>query len=232
MSEEKISIDQYGRRHWNVEAYAEEAKDRKSKGKHRSSHLSGAAVINDEKSSSSYIKHRDTLLKESLGAVKTYNLISPAASATTGRRFGFFCPVCTLSFRDNLALIDHFNSPQHVAKANAISREAAAKNKKEGVEQEEESVLEGGIRRATLNEVIATLESLVQKHIKNRNSTPETIQFSDRVKKRQEFEEKMLETRRRKRAKMKLKSQKAENQQEESNMAAMMGFSDFGSGKK
>ncbi|EGW33404.1 uncharacterized protein SPAPADRAFT_60764, partial [Spathaspora passalidarum NRRL Y-27907] len=152
---EKQSTDQYGRRKWNVELYEEEAKTKKETTS-SSVQLSKQSIIQSETSSSEYIKHRNKLLQDSINAVKQFNLINPEVDVSksfgANKRFGFFCPICDLSFRDNLALVDHLNSPQHVRKANEASR----KLRKEG-DQEESGELEGGIQRANLSEVISTI---------------------------------------------------------------------------
>ena len=74
------------------------------------------------------------------------------------KRFGFFCPICDVSFRDNLLLIDHLNSPQHVSKAKLMNL---------GIDNNsaEQELLENGIRRASLQEVVLTMERLIAKSI-------------------------------------------------------------------
>ncbi|KAK6455825.1 U4/U6.U5 snRNP associated protein [Scheffersomyces xylosifermentans] len=245
--EEKISVDQYGRRFWNVDAYAKEAKSKTKRDDSKQVNLSSSTFIKDGNSSASYLNHRENLLKESLNAVKTYNLINPSASSTSSfgnnKRFGFFCPICNLSFRDNLSLVDHINSPQHVGRANELSRKL--RNKRVSAEGDQESQaeteeLEGGIRRATLEEVVATIEGLVQKQIRERNQekTGDGTSFKERVLRRQQFEEKKIAKRKERqnlkaKAKAKAKTDNESNvEEQEGSMAAMMGFSGFNSTKK
>ncbi|KAK6461817.1 U4/U6.U5 snRNP associated protein [Scheffersomyces coipomensis] len=249
--EEKKSIDQYGRRTWNVELYEKEAKTSKKPQKTTTGSIIPTSVINDDKSSSDYIKHRNTLLNDSLNAVKVHNLIDPSISSSTSmagknKRFGFFCPICNLSYRDNLALIDHFNSLQHVRNANELSkaRKKANKSGKEGVdgeddeeEEEEPEELEGGIRRATTKEVIATIEALVQKSIrlKGQDNKSNQLSFLQRVEKRKQFDQK----RREKRREQRLRSKSSKNNdtlidQDHHSMEieSLMGINSFGSSKK
>ncbi|RLV96091.1 hypothetical protein JA1_000537 [Spathaspora sp. JA1] len=229
MSDDKQTTDQYGRRKWNVEIYEQEAKSKKKQTP--PTQLSDQTLIHNESSSSDYLKHRNKLLQDSINAVKQFNLINPDVDSSksygANKRFGFFCPICDLSFRDNLALIDHLNSPQHVHKANEASR----KLRKEGKEEEEGELLEGGIRKADISEVISTIEQLVTKSLRDKSeSSSGGLTFVERVEKRRKFEQDKLEQRQQKRQRKKQKLQQAK--QDESNpVASIMGFSDFGSKK-
>lgn len=215
---DKISVDQYGRRSWNVDAYEKEAKTKKVD--KEDVDISKALAIKDNTSSNSLVAHRNNLLESLLSAVKTYNIINPAnAGGSYGRekRFGFFCPICSLSFRDNLALIDHLNSPQHVAKANQLSNNL----------ESEQGELDGGIRRASLQQVIATIELLVEKLIRQKTKTSEGLTFQERVAKRIRFEDEKREKRKQKRRKKDTVEVK-----DDSEMASLLGISGFGSTKK
>lgn len=100
-------------------------------------------------------------------------------------RFGFVCPVCDLSFRDNLALIDHFNSPQHVSKVFQQNRSA---------EEPHTELLDGGIRRATLKEVVTVMESLVAKRLNEKSLQPEDgPSFAERVEMRKSLKKRKEE---------------------------------------
>lgn len=215
---EKVTIDQYGRKSWNVEAYANDSKKPK-----KSDPL---ALPNNDKLS--YLQQREKLLKDLLAAVKTYNLINPLnslASHGNNKRFGFFCPLCNVSFRDNLALIEHLNTPQHVAKVST----------NDGKDEELEK-LDGGISRASTQQVIATINSLVATLIRNKSQQgSENISFRERVARREKFEEKKR-MRRRERRKMVKGSNKADeivdtDDEGSKPMTEMMGFSGFGSTK-
>ncbi|ODV79749.1 uncharacterized protein CANTADRAFT_5465 [Suhomyces tanzawaensis NRRL Y-17324] len=213
MSDDKISVDQYGRRSWNVEAYAKESKQGKRALKEDTQHANF-----DSSSSQLYIEHRDELLKKLLSAVKTYNIINPLNSGTSfgnNKRFGFFCPICNVSFRDNMALIDHFNSPQHVGKLSSIGLDGDLNGE----------LLEGGIRRASLADVVKMVELLVAKLVKSKTQ-PEELSFKQRVERRRLFEEKKREK------KQQRKARKINPEQQDDPMASMMGFSGFGTTKK
>ena len=250
--QEKTTIDQYGRKKWNIELYAQEARDKKRK---RGNDDDEVEFKLRDDSSQAYVKHRDELLKTSLNAVKTYNLINPdkAELSVFGsrKRFGFFCPICDLSFRDNLALIDHFNSPQHANKV--ILKQAGENNNTIGDENGDgesailklhQEMLDSGVRRATLNEVVATMEKLIQQSVVAKSKdVPNKAPFAERVKRRREFEEKKRLRLSEKR--ILRKHQRRERRQREEELARvrcsttadtemnqMMGFSTFGSTKR
>ena len=164
-SPSKKSIDQYGRQTWNVDLYAQEAREKK---KNTETAPSQYIIDKDTDDSKTHIKQRNTLLEQSLNAVQKFNLINPDKTTTSTfgakKRFGFVCPVCDLSFRDNLALIDHFNSPQHVSKV--------FQQNKSTEDSSQTELLDGGIRRATLKEVVTMMESLVDKRLKEKSLQP------------------------------------------------------------
>lgn len=228
---DKKSIDQYGRQTWNIDAYAEEARHRRRNIAQDTTpfHYIVDKNVDDSKT---HIKQRNTLLEESLNAVQKFNLINPekASTLTFGakKRFGFVCPVCDLSFRDNLALIDHFNSPQHVSKVFQQNRSA---------EEPHTELLDGGIRRATLKEVVTVMESLVAKRLNEKSLQPEDgPSFAERVEMRKKFEE---EKKRKRSEKRKLqqnrKKRKIEREPNDKtvdfDVNEVMGFTEFGSSK-
>lgn len=209
-------MDQYGRKAWNVEAYANDAKRPKKE--------VPVDIANDKLS---YLQQREKLLKDLLAAVKTYNLINPLNSQTShgnNKRFGFFCPLCNVSFRDNLALVDHFNTPQHVAKVSANDKN-----------DEDLEKLDGGISRASAQQVIAMLNSLVASLIRKKSQGADNATFRERVERRERFEEKKRQKRRERRKRRVREDNEVENgdDNEDDNdpMAEMMGFSGFGSTK-
>lgn len=218
---DKVSTDQYGRKTWDVEAYAEEAR----KGKHKKDVPSDKAVASVKNiTSQNYHEHRANLLDESVLAVSKHTLISADSNTSTtfgkNKRFGFFCPVCDLSFRDTLALVDHFNSPQHVKNARKVAQQL-------GVSELGDDV--GEVRRATAEEVAQTIESLVQHLLRAKASQSGADSLQVRILKRQEFEAKKLASRRERRKRQKAKREDAV--EENSEVAAMMGFHGFGSTK-
>ena len=222
----KISIDQYGRKTWNVDAYAKEAKSKSSKKAISSTPNLSNSTINTDKPLS-YLTHRDKLLNELLTAVNQHTIINPLNTASYGKnkKFGFFCLVCDLSFRDNLALIDHINSPLHVQRSQSLV------TKHDG---EDTEILDGNVRRATVDEVRLTLESLIAKLTQDKNSGNNKTNIKERIARRQEFEKNQQAKRKEKRLKSKQNKIAQKNKTDEGNndISSMMGFGDFGSTKK
>lgn len=228
----KITTDQYGRKKWNLEAYAGEAKSKK---KQSGPEPNLTNQIQDDSSSLEHVKQRNKLLDQLLNQVKEYNLITPQSSIITttfgrNKRFGFFCPICDISFRDNLLLVDHLNSPQHMNRLNQ------ANSSKDGSTLNEE-LLEGGIRRASLQEVVTTMERLIAKSIRDKNNVENNLSgltFEERVARRKQFEDKKKQKRiERKNIQKQRKKQKREdtNSTLNDNINSLMGFGSFGSTK-
>ncbi|SGZ58741.1 CIC11C00000003212 [Sungouiella intermedia] len=203
---DKVSTDQYGRKTWDVEAYAEEARRGKSK---KDAPSDKAVELVKNLNGQNYLDHRAYLLDESVLAVGKHTLISADSntSSTFGKnkRFGFFCPVCDLSFRDTLALVDHFNSAQHQLGTPDLGEDV------------------GEVKRASAEEVAKTIENLVQQLLR-----AQAVKGADslqvRIVKRQEFEAKKLAARKERRKRQKTKKNVRENAEDEVNseMAAMM----------
>ncbi|CAH2350744.1 23 kDa U4/U6.U5 small nuclear ribonucleoprotein component [[Candida] railenensis] len=218
MSEpDKITTDQYGRKQWNLEEYAKDAKKKK---KAPVKDTSKDYSVSD---STSYVSHRDNLLKESVESVKQHTLLNPAAisgsdGSTRNKVFGFFCPVCELSFRDNMALIDHLNSPQHIEK----------------VKGSFDGELNAGVRRATFEEVKEMLDYLVAQENK---SLEVQESFRERVRKREEFDKERIKRRgerrltKRRRRNMEKEMRNADVE-DDGDFQKMMGFNGFGSTKR
>lgn len=221
----RVSIDQYGRKTWNVDAYAKEAKNRSSKESSSSTPNANTSFITTDKPSS-YLTHRDKLLNDLLSSVNQHTIINPLNTSSYGKnkRFGFFCLICDLSFRDNLALIDHINSPQHVQ----MSRSLSGKQDREEVE-----ILDGGVRRATLDEVRVTLEALITKLKREKDSGDNGTDIKERITRRQAFEKHQQAKRREKRLRAtQNKKERKEGDDDSNGLTSMMGFGGFGSTKK
>lgn len=224
MSEdEKVTLDQYGRKKWNVEAYARDSK----RPKKLATDASRAEIPGLSEKALSYTEQRANLLEQSLSAVGKLTVINPTHTGTFGneKRFGFNCPVCNVSFRDSLALIDHLNSPQHVQRAQALTRKTDGAPG--GGELEPE--IHDGVRHATTEDVVSTLEALVKALLAQQASGDQGISLRQRIERRMAFEKKMLARRREKRQRAK---KRVENADSADPVAQMMGFSGFGSSKR
>lgn len=213
--DEKVSTDQYGRKTWNVEAYAKDAKKGKSSLPSELA-LQAALAVKDL----SALQLRAHLLDLSVLAVGTHTLISSGSTTATfgkNKRFGFACPICDLSFRDTLALVDHFNSPQHAKNASKIARSSG------GGEE-----IEDGVRRANAQEVADMIEQLVKRLLRTKATGHDKASLQERILQRQKFEERKRQLRR---AKKERKRQVFETP-EETEIGKMMGFEGFGTTKQ
>lgn len=192
----KSDKDQYGRKTWDVEEFAERAKN---KGKYAEvEDIQVKESINANKSSS-HMLHREKLIKSLVDAISKYTLINPNNTSSRGKnkRFGFTCPVCLLTFRDNMALVDHFNSPQHIQK---VTNDTL---KDEGGEDDDErEPLEGGVRHASVEEVESMLNTLLERR-NNSKEAKKTMQ--QKIEARIQFERKVKEKRRLKQQRKKQK---------------------------
>lgn len=241
MSEEKkdpgISVDQYGRKTWDVDVYAKKAKQ-KQKQKPQATEPDKHLQLSSDKSTSQVI-HRENLIESSLGAVNKYTLVNPEEGKPGKKPIGFSCPVCQRSFRDNMALIDHFNSPQHMQNVmvnvrrgkkkkgheeNEEEEEEDKEEEDEEDEEDEEELLDGGIARATPQEVELTLKQLIDKDNKTKGNT---MTPEERINKRREIETKNKEKRRAKRQKRKYNEVDDSNDDNEE-ISKVMGFGKFG----
>lgn len=214
-SEQKKSIDQYGRTQWNLEAYAKEAKGKRN---NKIVNEASQEELIDSNRAASYLEHRSKALDELVSSVKEHSIINPFNTDTRGKskRFGFVCQICDLSFRDTMALIDHINSPQHLSRVqDSLQKEGGAGD-----------VLEDGVRRATFTEVQRRLEKLVMDA--NRVET-QREDINERIKRRQAFEMKKREMRRKRRQKRKEKLTGAHEIQDNLDLVKAMGFGLFGS---
>lgn len=131
------------------------------------------------------------------------------AGATTGKRgkgAGFYCQDCDLTFKDSIQYTDHLNSKQHLY---ALGQREST-------------------RRATLEDVKRRLEMLKKKKLEQEK--PMEFDIKKRIAERKRIEELEAQARRERRKNKKMK-QKDEPVNDKNDMAAMMGFSGFGSSK-
>lgn len=101
----------------------------------------------------------------------------PAGSAVgkRGKGAGFYCDACDLTFKDNLQLVEHLNSRQHLV---AIGQT-------------------GEVKRATVEEVRERLAWLKRKQVEEREA--EVVDLGKRLEVRADLDEKAREEKRRRR---------------------------------
>ncbi|GEQ70827.1 hypothetical protein JCM33374_g4507 [Metschnikowia sp. JCM 33374] len=225
---EKTSTDQYGRKQWDVDAYEAEAKQGGIK---TPQHLPDQA-LGQKLKSKDILQLRAHLVGEAVSSVGKHTLIAQdkASTSTYGKnkRFGFACPTCDLSFRDTLALVDHFNSPQHLKNLRRLQQNAPG----EGEEQ-----LEEGVRRASVAQVMQTLEELVKKSLRSKaaaGSVSGGVSLQERVLRRVAFEQSKARRKqeRRKKKKEAMAGGNSLADGPDTELSQMMGFAGFGSTKQ
>lgn len=103
-----MSAGDFGRRTWDREEYARQARERYSKSRQDVRAPKGPEVR-----------------REALDFKKDLNkrqIITTTVTGTRGKLFGFYCSVCDLTFKDNLKYLDHLNSKPHLIKSGEIDK--------------------------------------------------------------------------------------------------------------
>lgn len=170
------------RKTWDRAEFAEKAKERDAKGREEGKARAEAAAAGKK-----YVRRASTPpdAKETESRSKRLDVSAMVgkqtlvpASAGMGKRgkgAGFYCDACDLTFKDNLQLVEHLNSRQHLV---AVGQT-------------------GEVKRATLDDVKARLEYLVRK--KREEKEMETVDLSKRIEMQQEQMDQEREEKRRRR---------------------------------
>ena len=127
---------------------------------------------------------------------KTMLVPAGAAVGKRGRGAGFYCEACDLTFKDNLQLVEHYNSKQHLVNTGES----------------------GEVKRATVEEVRERLRWLKRKMEEEKRE--ETIDLEARLEFTREREEKEREERRRKRNEKRRKTKDGNGIKQEELLAA------------
>ncbi|CAI4037808.1 hypothetical protein SMKI_04G1420 [Saccharomyces mikatae IFO 1815] len=107
-------MSNFGRRTWDREEYAEKAKSGYD-GQSLKSTLTPSEL---QTLKSKYINY-DHLIKGSLKDLNRRKLTTNTdslSSSKKGKKFGFYCDICNLTFKDTLQYIDHLNHKLHAIK--------------------------------------------------------------------------------------------------------------------
>lgn len=170
------------RKTWDREEFAAKAADREAKSKEEGkaryeASLAGKKYIRraftppDAKETES----RRTRLDVASQVGKQTLVPAGASTGKRGRGAGFYCDACDLTFKDNLQLVEHLNSRQHLV---AIGQT-------------------GEVKRATLQDVRDRLAWLKRK--KDEEKENEVIDLGARLEVRAEQDEREREEKRKKR---------------------------------
>ena len=179
------------RKTWDTAEYAEKAKAREAKereeGKARyEAKLAGkkyvprATTPPDAKETES----RTSRLDVAANVGKTTLVPAGAAIGKKGKGAGFYCADCDLTFKDNLQFVDHLNSRQHLI---AIGES-------------------GEVKKATLEEVKDRLAWLKRKRDEEVKKL-DIVDLRERLKNREEEDERKREEKRRKRREKRRKTE-------------------------
>jgi U4/U6.U5 tri-snRNP component SNU23 len=178
------------RRTWDRAEYAERAAIREAKERDE-----GRARYEAKLAGKKYVRRastppdvRETQARSQrldVGSLVGKTMIVPAGAAVgkRGRGAGFYCEACDLTFKDNLQLIEHYNSKQHQVKVGES----------------------GEVRRADVLEVRERLKWLKRKMEEEKRD--ELINLDERLRVAGEREELEREEKRRKRREKRRKTQ-------------------------
>ena len=180
------------RKTWDKAEYTEKARAREAQereeGKARyEAKLQGKKYYksSDTTTTAKQTESRANRLNVAANVGKT--MLVPAGVAAVGKRgrgAGFYCADCDLTFKDNIQLVDHLNSKQHLTNVGES----------------------GEVGRATLEEVRARLEYLKQKREEDRKEL-NLVDLQERIKRREDEEETKREEKRRKRREKRRKTE-------------------------
>lgn len=173
------------RRTWDKAEYAARAAENEAKQKAESkaryeAKLAGKKYV--RRASTPPDVRRETQARSqrlNVGDMVGKTMLVPAGAAVgkRGKGAGFYCEVCDLTFKDNLQLVEHYNSRQHLSNAGES----------------------GEVRRATVEEVVERLRWLKRKAEEEKREA-EGIDLQARLEKAEDREEAERERKRRKKA--------------------------------
>jgi U4/U6.U5 tri-snRNP component SNU23 len=170
------------RRTWDHAEYAEKAAVREAKqreeGKARyEAKLAGKKYVRRASTPPDVHETKARAQRLDVGSMVGKTMLVPAGAAVgkRGRGAGFYCEVCDLTFKDNLQLVDHYNSKQHQVNVGES----------------------GEVRRASVEEVRERLKWLKRKIEEDKRD--EIINLNERLEVARERDEQEREEKRQKR---------------------------------
>jgi U4/U6.U5 tri-snRNP component SNU23 len=170
------------RKTWDTAEYAERAAKREAKEREEAKARYEAKLAGKKyhRRASTPPEVRETTARDKridVGALvgKTQLVASGAAVGRRGRGAGFYCEACDLTFKDNLTLVEHYNSKQHQL---AVGES-------------------GEVKKATLQEVRSRLRWLKRKM--EEEAKEEKVDLQERLQIARERDDEEREEKRRKR---------------------------------
>ncbi|EJS44359.1 snu23p [Saccharomyces arboricola H-6] len=107
-------MSDFGRRTWDREEYAEKARSG-----YDDQSLKATLTPNELQALKFKYTDYDQLIKASLKDLNKRRLTTnndSSSSSKRGKKFGFYCDICNLTFKDTLQYIDHLNHKLHAIK--------------------------------------------------------------------------------------------------------------------
>ncbi|KIW07681.1 uncharacterized protein PV09_01621 [Verruconis gallopava] len=198
MSEKKTvssSGDTDFRRTWDKAEYAERARQNEAKAKEEAkaryeAKLAGKKYVRRASTPPDVRETQARSARLNVGDMVGKTMLVPAGAAVgkRGRGAGFYCEACDLTFKDNLQLVEHYNSKQHL-----------------------QNVGESGqVRRATVEEVRERLRWLKRKKEEEAKESG-AIDLQARIEKARDREEEERARRREKRNRQRRKKAKGDD---------------------
>ncbi|KAH7328067.1 hypothetical protein B0I35DRAFT_403501 [Stachybotrys elegans] len=218
------------RKTWDLDEYAQKAKDRETKEREESkaryeAKLAGKKYYKPLTGNETLTSARRTVLDVSHQVGKTQLVPAGAGVGKRGRSAGFYCESCDLTFKDNLQFVEHLNTTQHLLNAGQT-----AEVKRATVEEVRERIAMHVQRREELEKEKATS---LHERLKLREQEAAVEAEERRKKRRDEAERKRAD----KDQAAKVKTEygedvRIEGEHDEDDMMAQMGFTGFGTSKK
>jgi U4/U6.U5 tri-snRNP component SNU23 len=170
------------RRTWDHAEYAEraavrEAKERDEAKARYEAKLAGKKYVRRASTPPDVRESQARTQRLDVGSMVGKTMLVPAGAAVgkRGKGAGFYCEVCDLTFKDNLQLVEHYNSKQHQLKVGES----------------------GEVRRATAEEVRERLKWLKRKIETDKRD--ELVNLDERLQIAKERDEREREEKRQKR---------------------------------
>ncbi|GMM33384.1 U4/U6-U5 snRNP complex subunit [Saccharomycopsis crataegensis] len=205
------SVNSYGRRTWNRDAYAKLAQQKKSR------------PVRPDETSKKDITQRKVNIDFDANINKV-QLVDQSASVSIhkGKSSGFYCEICNLTFKDNLSFLNHINSPKHLENSEFKTRNLNKNITLEDIRKKLKSVHDAKLRQ------------------KENENDLEVFNLKRRIENRKIFEDHEAERKRQKKKEKKTRKYETKINEEKSNsvsatnneMMEAMGFSSFGTSKK
>ena len=218
------------RKTYDLDEYAAKAKEREDREKEERKARYEAKMVGKKyhkpmTGDETYTSARENVFDFSSMVGKTQIVPAGAGVGKRGRSAGFYCEACDLTFKDNLQLIEHRNSMQHL-----LNTGQTAEVKRATAEEVHERIAHFVKLREDLAKEKATS---LEERLENNRAEEEKEREAKREKRREEAEKKRTKKQEAESGKMDYgEDVRIEGEHDEDDMMAAMGISGFGTSKK